>query len=199
MLLVFSALAIGTALADAGVTVNFPSDNTYYCSHTQGCGYIGNNGGLSAHMRTAGDYITETFTTGQLWVNGGIAHFGIVDNFGGNPGAYYHNEVYINGVDVGGFKLYDCGYCDTLMTWNSNPGYWAPIVGNGVYTLKVVLQDSAAQGNGSEWFSVLTSDGSASTGTLFATPEPTSLILLSSGFVGLAGVLRRRRVLTPRQ
>ena len=192
MLLVYCALAVGVAFADPGATFNFPSDNTYFCSQTQGCGYMGNNGGLTLHMRTAGDYITETFTTGQPWVNGGATHWGIVDNFGGNPGAQYHNEIYINSVDVGGFKVNDCGYCSTLLTFDLT-GHWAPIVGNGVYTVTVVLQDSAARGNGSEWFSVLTSDGSPSTGTLFATPEPASLITLSSGFVGLAGILRRRR------
>ena len=70
--------------------------------------------------------------------------------------------------------------------------YFAPIVGDGTYSLSVVLHQTAAGGAGSEWFSTTTTNGGASTALFSSTPEPGSMVLLGSGVLGLAGVLRRR-------
>jgi len=181
-------LAVGVVYAD--VTVNFPSDNTFYCSATTGCGFMGANGGLSAPMWTTGDFVTETFFTGQPYVSDLTANWGVVDDYGGNAGALYENDVYINGVFVAYFLLPDCNYCQTLFTVSGTVNF-AQIVGGGTYNLSIVLAQTAAGGNGSQWFSELTSNGGQST-TAFSTPEPGSMVLLGSGVVGLAGLLRRR-------
>jgi hypothetical protein len=104
---------------------------------------MGNNGGLTLHMRTAGDYLAETFTTGQAWVNGGATQWGIVDNFGGNPGAQYHNEIYINSVDVGGIKVNDCGYCGEILQMLAEgrlPKEIASILDISVRTVRFLLK-----------------------------------------------------------
>lgn len=181
-------LTLGTAYGD--VTVSFPSDNSFYCSAIAGCGFMGANGGLSAPMWTTGDFITETFFTGQIGVTDLGLNIGVVDNYGGNPGTSYENDVYVNGVFVGAFLLPDCGYCDTLGVV-SGTATFPVITGDGTYNLSIVLAQTAAPGAGSEWFSELTPNGAASWATL-STPEPSSILLLGSALFGIAGVVRRK-------
>jgi len=185
-------LASGSAFAGpTGFTVNFPSNNTFYCSATNGCDFMGNNGGLSAPMWTTGDFVTETFFFSGTFVNDLTANWGVVNDYGGNSGATYENDVYINGVFVGSFLLTDCGYCNTLYTVIGTANF-APIVGNGAYNLSIVLAQTAPFGGGSESFSVLTSNGGTSTANFSPAPEPSSILLLGSGLIGIAGVVRRR-------
>ncbi len=191
VLLTISLLAVGVAFADTGITVNFPSDTSFYCSATNGCGFMGDNGGLTEPMWTTGDFVTETFFTGQQFVNDLTANWGVVDAYGGVPGANYENDVYINGVEVAYFLLGDCNYCDTLYTVNGTVDF-APIYGYGTYNISIVLAQTAAVGAGSQWFSTLTTNGGASTTLFSTTPEPGSIALLGSGMLGLAGVLRRK-------
>ena len=185
-------LASGAAFADLGFLVPFPSNNTFYCSQTNPpCDFMGNNGGLTKPMWTAGDFITETFFSSALFVSDLEANWGVVDDYGGIRGAVYENDVYINGVLVGYFMLPDCGYCKTLYTVTGTVDF-GPIYGSGSYNLSIVLHQTAAGGAGSEWFSVLNSSGAPSTAFFSYTPEPSSILLLGSGLIGIAGVVRRK-------
>jgi len=182
---------IGVASADSGITVNFPSNNTFYCSATNGCGFMGGNGGLSQPMWTTGDTVTETFFTGQTFVDDLTANWGVVDFYGNSPGSVYENDVYINGIFVASFFLGDCNFCSTLYTVTGTVNF-APIFGDGTYNLSIVLAQTAAGGAGSEWFSTTNSNGGASTAILSPAPEPGSLALFGSGILGIAGVMRRK-------
>jgi len=180
------------AFADSGWTVNFPSDTTFFCSQTNPpCDFMGNNGGLTQPMWTAGDFITETFFFSNSYVDDLTANWGVVDFYGGIPGALYENDVYINGVFVAYFLLQDCDYCSTLYTVTGTVNF-APIYGYGAYNLTVVLAQTAPGGAGSEWFSVLNSNGQPSTAIFSPSPEPSSILLLGSGMLGFAAVVRRK-------
>lgn len=190
-LLTLCILAFGVAYG-ADVTVDFPSATTYYCSASNGCGYM--TGGTSAPMWTTGDFITETFVTGQSMVTDLSVNFGIYDDYSGNPGATYEDDVFVNGIFVGSFLLPDCttgcggtpAFADVTGTVN-----FAAIFGAGTYNISIVLADTAPAHGGSQWFSTTTVESLASTATL-STPEPGSLMLLGSGVFGMLGFLRRK-------
>ena len=190
LLLAVCFCTVGLAHADAVVV--FPSDGSFYCNISS-CGYFGDNGHQSAPFFTNGDFFTEIFFTGQTSIQGFSYDFFFIDNLGGNSGAKYENDIYINSVLVGSFSVADCGYCGTEMELKGSFNF-APIEGDGTYALSVVLASTVPQGDGNEIF---LAPGSA---TLIdsgggTTPEPGSIFLLGSGIVGLAGWMRRKSFL----
>ena len=182
ILLVLSCCALGVAYADTIVT--FPSDTSFSCS-ANGCGFLGDMGHQSEQMFSAGDFVTEIFFTGQQSIVSLSYDFFLQNNFGGNSGYSYTNDVFVNGNQVGSFLVPDCGYCGSTQEYKGNFSF-SPLEGDGTYALSIVLGENVPANDGYEIFN---SGGSVTLGDV---PEPGSLILLSSGVVGVAGVLRRR-------
>lgn len=185
LLMAISCFAVGLARADVAVT--FPSDNSFYCN-INGCDFVGNNGHQTAPFYTAGDFVTEIFFTGQPSLIGLSYDFFLIDNLGGNPGAQYENDVYVNNTLVGDFLVTDCNYCGSQMEFTGTFHFGA-IEGDGTYALSIVLADTVPLGDGNEIFLA------PGTVVLQSTPEPSTLALLGSAVVGLAGWIRRKSLL----
>ncbi len=186
LLVAISCFAVGLAYADVPVT--FPSDNSFYCTAAGGCGFVGDDGHQTGFFFTAGDFVTEIFFTGQTSISGLSYDFFYLDDLGGNPGAQYENDVYVNSTLVGSFLVPDCGYCGSEME-ASGDFTFSSLEGDGTYALSIVLAETVPSGDGSYAFlapgtAVLQSGGT--------TPEPGTLVLLGSGVLGLAGWIRRR-------
>jgi len=181
---VLSFFAVGLAYGDSIVT--FPSDTSFSCN-TNTCDFMGNLGGQSEPLFTSGDFVSEIFFTGQTSIQSLAYDFSLINNLGGNPGNSYENDVYINNSLVGSFLVSDCGYCGSTQEYTGSFNF-APLEGDGTYALSIVLGQNVPLGGGNETF---LSGGSATLGDV---PEPSSLVLLASGVVGVAGAVRRKLV-----
>ncbi|HLI62835.1 MAG TPA: PEP-CTERM sorting domain-containing protein [Terriglobales bacterium] len=189
LLSVFCLLMAGVANAD-NVQVPFPTAGDYYCSATNGCGYIP-SGGQTAYMWTQGDYvISSNFTsTGLSSVTGLMWDFTIQNYLGGGNNETV--DILLNDTMVGSFTALDCGYCGNYqqITGSVNFSGIAPV--NGGYTLEMELTNTIPSGGGSIAFT----DGGeftligSSGGTV---PEPSSILLFGSGALGVFGLLRRK-------
>jgi len=180
-------LAVGVAYGDDLVT--FPSSNSNSCNKFE-CSLLGLNGNQSEPLFTAGDSVTQTFLTGPSAILGLQYDFFLYNSLGGNSGASYEDDVYVNSTLVGSFLVSDSGYSGTQQEYSGVLTF--PLLqGDGTYVLSIVLQDTVPAGDGNEIFLA------PGTADLIATPEPASLILLGSGALalGLRGILRRRLVL----
>jgi len=186
LLTALCCLAVGAARADVAVT--FPSDNSFYCN-INGCDFMGNNGHESAPFFTAGDFLTEIFFTGQPTVIGLSYDFFLIDNLGGNAGASYENDIYINNTLVGSFFVPDCNFCGTQMEYSGTFNFGA-IQGDGTYALTIELANTVPAGDGNEIF--LAPGNATLIDTVATVPEPGTLALFGSGVLALVGWLRRR-------
>jgi len=182
LMVALSFFAVGLAYGDTIVT--FPSDTSFSCN-VNACDFMGNLGGQSEPLFTSGDFVTEIFFTGQQSIGSLTYDFSLINDLGGNAGHSYTNNVYVNDSLVGSFLVPDCGYCGSTQEYTGTFNF-APLEGDGTYALSIVLGENVPGGDGNETF---LSGGSANLGDV---PEPSSIVLLGSGALGLAGVIRRR-------
>jgi PEP-CTERM motif len=171
------------------------------------------NGNTDAWTINSGFVVSDTFTTG------GGAITGLQFGTWMFPGDVLTSaEVSITSQENGGTSFFDqtvnfaqsncstngfgfdiCTETGSFNTTLAAGSYWLNLqnasVANGdpVYWDENSGPSSASQSSlgtiPSEAFTVLGSSGTTTTGT---TPEPSSILLLGSGIVGLAGVLRRK-------
>jgi hypothetical protein len=177
-LLVSVALAVMAApAAAASVTVEFPS-----ASSATPIGFV--DGQLVGTFFEAGDYVTQTFSTGLATVTSASWTFSIYNYTRGADSTF---DVSINGTTVGGFILPGCvGYCDTINNFAFSQSFAA--ISGPQYTLSLVATSTVAGGDGSwNWL-----PGGSVTLTGEAVPEPATWAMMISGFGLVGGAMRRR-------
>ena len=173
---------------DTTVIEPFPTAGDSYCSATNGCGTIP-SGGQTAFMWTAGDFVTSSvFVLDTNSVTDLSANWQYQDFLGdGNTETWF---VLVNGVAVAQATLPDDGFNGDILTVTGTVDFAGIAPLNGGYQVQLVLQNTVPLGGGSvAWL-----DG-GQTGLSFnngQTPEPSSLLLMGSGLLGLVGVARRR-------
>lgn len=175
-----------TSLPVVNVNEPFPTAGDAYCSATNGCGNIP-AGGQTAFQWTAGDYvISSVFTLPTSSVTDLTANWSFQDYLGnGSTETWY---VYLNGTAVAQATLPDDSYNGDILTVTGTVNFAgiAPVAGG--YQVELVLQNTVPFGGGSAaWL-----DGGITGLSYTPTPEPGSLMLLGSGVIGVAGLLRRK-------
>jgi hypothetical protein len=183
-----SKLSISPATPATLVNQNvpFPTAGDAYCSFTLGCGTIPAGGG-SDFQWTAGDFvISSIFVLPTTSVTDLTANWNVQDFLGnGNTETWF---VYVNGVAVAQTTLPDDAYNGDILNVSGTVNFAgiAPVAGG--YQVELVLQNTVPLGGGSvSWL-----DGGITGLSYNSVPEPSSMLLLGSGVIGLAGLLRRK-------
>jgi len=188
VLLLMLMSSFNMCLAHADAAAEFPSDDSFSCNIGV-CAFLGDNGHQSVGLFTAGDFVSQTFFTGQTAITGLTYDFFLIDTLGLNPGAEYRTGIYINDILVGSFSVPDCNSCGSQLEYSGDLSFGA-IQGDGTYDISLVLLDTVPTGDGSFVFlapgSIALHDGNATT------PEPGTFALLGSGILGIAGWIRWR-------
>jgi hypothetical protein len=164
----------------------FPTAGDAYCSATDGCGTIP-AGGQTAFQWTAGDYvISSVFALPTSSVTDLTANWSFQDFLGGgNTETWF---ALVNGVAVAQAILPDDNYNGDILTVTGTVNFAGIAPVGGGYQVELILQNTVPFGGGSvAWL-----DGGITGLSYTSTPEPSSMLLLGSGVIGLAGLLRRK-------
>jgi len=172
---------------DTTVDEPFPTAGDSYCG-SNNCGTIP-AGGQTDFMWTAGNFVESSiFVLATNSVTDLTANWQYQDFLGdGNTETFF---VMLNGTPVAQVTLPDDGFNGDILTVTGTVTFAGVAPLNGGYQVDLVLQNTVPLGGGSvAWL-----DGGI-TGLSFnngQTPEPSSLLLMGSGLLGLVGVARRR-------
>jgi len=174
-IIIFALCLIAVSAVQASeLTFQFPTVGAYYFSATNGSGFITTYGQI-APMWTAGDFITQTFFNGPDVADSFAFDF-LVKDYLTDSNQEVAN-LYINGALVAVLTV-DGVTVPTVFHFQGVFPISPSIDGAGTYNYSWVLQNTIPPGGGSIAF--------------YATPEPSSIVLLGSGMLGLVGVLRRK-------
>jgi hypothetical protein len=201
-LLALVALLSGSPARADTMTLSFPGPDTYWSSRPAASGEAGSGYGATNPIWFTGAYLTETFTGVGLYSVSSVQLSYSVGSGLLNGSETW--DTYLNGQLIGsdtivgnyggGLYCYCGGQYTTPAISSDTFTYtdsFAPIVGNGTYTLEFYLAQGVAPGYGSIFFydsgsAVLTGDA--------ATPLPAALPLFATGLgaLGLLGWRRKR-------
>ena len=187
MLILLCCVAAGVANANVVTTfIPFPTAGNAYCSAVNGCGTIP-SGGQTDFLWTAGESVTSSsFSLANGPIVAVSANWTYQDFLGGGNSTETW-FLLINATPVAMFTAPDDNYNGDIFGVSGTVSfapYTVPLASS--YTLSLVLQNTVAYGGGSIAFN----DGGVTGVT--TVPEPGSLMLLGSGAIGLAGLLRRK-------
>jgi hypothetical protein len=161
------------ALPAFGDVVSYPSNlSTVVDSAVNPAGELG-----FFWSATRGDSITQTFTgTGITTLGSLTLSFGIDDVL--QPGNEIDWDVLVNGISVGSWIWTSAQGSGTLNQTYS----FAPITGNGIYTLRMAVTNETPVNGGSIGIFI---PGTATLAAPAPVPEPVSALLLSTGLLAL--------------
>lgn len=173
------------------VNVNepFPTAGDAYCSATNGCGNIP-AGGQTAFMWTTGDFVISSIfmNVPSNTVTDITANWSYQDFLGGgNTETWF---ALVNGIAVAQATLPDDKFNGDILTVTGTVNFAAIAAVAGGYQVELVLQNTVPTGGGSAaWLDGGITGLSYNTTTV---PEPGSMMLLGTGVIGVAGLLRRK-------
>jgi hypothetical protein len=185
------ALLSGSPARADTVTLSFPGAGTYWVSQPAASGEAGSGYGTT---NPTGSYLTETFTGVGLYSVSSVQLSYSIADYSLNGSEIW--DTYLNGQLIGSDTIYG-GYCycggqyilGNTFTFTDS---FAPIVGDGTYTLEFSLVGGVAPGYGSISFN---DNGSAVLTGDPITPIPAALPLFATGLggLGLLGWRRKRK------
>jgi PEP-CTERM motif-containing protein len=208
-------LKISCALRPVGILVGtllvafvlVPSASAGIISLTQAtsCGTPNGNGGNWCVSAGGPAFSLSSFTTQNLTATGSSAFFVITNNTGGEvtsltvtfTGMVAENQVFTCGGGGTGIQGSGPGNGSTTCTVNGNPGGTGYNLGGSGSTLVPVtltyVWTGLDWGTGQTFDLQIASFSNGDTGSSSGgVPEPSSLPLLATGLVGLAGIARRK-------